>query len=121
MLLSVKTVALHVALCPLKRRLGEVNGCGVERATICCVAGSGTRIGKQVKEALSRAGALHELTNLGACVAVIQEDSAVQSGGKVDLKEQATFVNEQHFFSGVVSSAALVRVLRAALCTRSCS
>ena len=71
MLLSVKTVALHVALGPLKRRLGEVNGCGVKRATICCVAGSGTCVGKEVEEALSCAGTLHELANLCARIAVV--------------------------------------------------
>ena len=71
MFLAVKTVALHVALGPLKRRLGEVNGCGVKRATICCVAGSGTCVGKEVEEALSCAGTLHELTNFCTCIAVV--------------------------------------------------
>ena len=71
MLLSVKAVTLHVALGPLKRRFGEVNSSGVKRATICCVAGSGTCIGKEVEEALSCAGTLHELANLCARIAVV--------------------------------------------------
>ena len=71
MLLAVKAVTLHVALGPLKRRLGEVNGCGVECTTICCVAGGGTCVGKEIEEALSCAGTLHELANLCARIAVV--------------------------------------------------
>ncbi len=44
---------------PLER-VGKVNSSRVECTAVCCVAGSGTCIGKEIEEALSGASAFHE-------------------------------------------------------------
>ena len=89
-----KTVAAHVALCPVEIRFGHIDGHGVGDTAVRYVAARATRVGKQIAEVAVVRNLFCELTKHVACVAVVQKEPCVERRIKVYFKEQAILVNQ---------------------------